>query len=113
MEVTTDEDIWDGVEIPDEEVFSNRQVEGRVVRDMSTKTLQPAPLQQQHVLLSPSYSDLLTKPIAGASQEMIQVTYKVDIPVTKEETFLDAYWKHQHKLKTYALDVSLKELEAV
>ncbi len=37
----------------------------------------------------------------------VQVIYKLEIPLGKEETFLAAFWKHESQLRRYAIEVSI------
>jgi hypothetical protein len=37
----------------------------------------------------------------------VQVIYKLEVPIGKEETFLAAFWKHERVLRGYATEVSI------
>jgi hypothetical protein len=61
-----------------------------------------------------SYKELLGSKTLLEQSPVVQVVYKVEVPIGKAETFLAAFWKHEATLQSYCLRVSLcKSLDGV
>jgi hypothetical protein len=91
---TTDEslDPWENVPPPQATVPLDPRDNGAVA----------AADQRKHQLRRLGSADVLM-----ARSSTVQVIYKLEIPLGKEETFLAAFWKHESQLRRYAIEVSI------
>lgn len=69
--------------------------------------------RRPHELLTTSYQTLLGSNFHTA-EGCIQVTYRMEVPTGKAETFMAAFWKHERSLQAYCTRVRVyKSLDGI